>query len=65
MSPAKASRAVGVEEPIREPPGTVPFLRSLRSKMRLSPSPKRFSDRLEVRQKSDKAFRNARPRARC
>src|ERR1700677_2199782 len=32
-------------EPIREPPGTVPILRSPRSKMGLSPSPGRFSDR--------------------
>ena len=33
-------------EPIREPSGTVPILRSPRSKMGLSPSPRRFSDRL-------------------
>jgi hypothetical protein len=32
--------------PIREPLGTVPILRSPRSKMGLSPSPGRFSDRL-------------------
>jgi hypothetical protein len=34
--------------PIREPAGTVPILRSPRSKMGLSPSPARFSDRLLV-----------------
>src|SRR5277367_1851710 len=33
-------------QPIREPPGTVSILRSPRSKMGLSPSPRRFSDRL-------------------
>ena len=34
--------------PIREPSATVPILRSLRSKMGLSPSLRRFSDRLLV-----------------
>ena len=36
----------GALAPIRKPPGTVPILRSPRSKMGLSPSPRRFSDRL-------------------
>ena len=31
-----------------KPPGTVPILRSPRSKMGLSPSPRRFSDRLLI-----------------
>ena len=39
-------------EPIRELPGTVPILRSPRSKMGLSPSPRRFSDRLLADQDS-------------
>ena len=35
-------------KPIRELPGTVPILRSPRSKMGLSPAPRRFSDRLSA-----------------
>src|SRR5690349_12394428 len=34
--------------PIQKPPGTVPILRSPRSKMGLSPSPRRFLDWLSV-----------------
>ena len=36
------------QEPVRKPTGTVPILRSPRSKMGLSPSPRWFSDRLFV-----------------
>jgi hypothetical protein len=49
LAPLVAARPIGLPtqslEPIREPPGTVPILRSPRSKMGLSPSPRRFSGR--------------------
>ena len=55
-NPARLSKAWGCGavnsarrlEPIRKPSGTVPILRSTRSKMGPSPSPRRFSDRLLI-----------------
>ncbi len=42
-------------EPIRKPSGTVPNLRSLRSKLGLSPFDRRFSDRLLLETENDRA----------